>query len=626
MSISSSNIFDNYDRNKKKGSGHNIAAILCCVMIIIFVITSVWINRLHREEESVLPEFIAALDAGDYDRALQLYRGVHDTVVAADPSEVDSVADETKTLSQMEDEVNRRLVTIETMIRNDRYAPSTADSEFMNELGELTSSQISGWLHDLCVEFLLGTIEKPDIIFIFNQMTEVGSISASATPLLQEIETIEMARGDVQYAEAAFSEADYVLAVQTYQNVTSRYTGFVLDYSTNRITEIKDIMYEPMLSEGEQMLSTMKYYSAEDLFADMAVIFPDDQRISSDLLEATSHTTATTVYHGTVEVLSVRTLIANPLASGADSSLFLTTTEFRRMLEELYANDYVVVDAETLADLSNDTFITEMNLVVPEGKKPVILVLDTFDYSAYNYSVGCCSRLVLNDRNQVCGEYLNSEGQMVISREAEAIGILEAFIEEYPDFAFDGAKGVISVCGYESCFGYVISEDEIDDRNSAYSAVGYPSAHYSTNDIEANRATVMSIMNTLRSNGWKFATSTYGNINAYASDMATIQADTEKWMEQIGSLMGDVHMIVYPGGNYIYGTDERAEYLKALGFRIFFGIGSNPYYIYGSNYLYYDRTVINDEVLRYSDVSRLFDASVILDEEITDPQGEQEPI
>lgn len=626
MSISSSNIFDNYDRNKRKGSGHIVAAILCFVLIIVLLVTSFWIDKIHQKEESILPEFIAALDAGDYDKALQMYRSVHDKVVAADPSEMNSIAEETRTLSEMEGEVNRRLETIESMIRNERYAPSVADSAFMNELGELTSSQISGWLNDLCVEFLLGTIEKPDIIFIFNQMTEVGSISASATPLLQEIETIEMARGDVQSAESSYNSENYVLAVQTYQEVVSRYNGFVLDYATNRITEIKDEMYEPMLSEGEQMLSSMKYYSAEELFGDMAVIFPDDARINADLLEATSHTTATTVYHGTVEVLSIRTLIANPLANGANSSLFLTTTEFRRMLEELYANDYVVVDAETLADLSNETFITEMNLVVPEGKKPVVLVFDTFDYSAYNYPVGCCSRLVLNDRNQVCGEYLNSDGQMTISRDAEAIGILEGFIEEHPDFAFDGAKGVISICGYESCFGYVISEDEIDDRNTAFAAVGYPSAHYSSNDIEANRATVISIMNTLKSNGWKFATSTYGNINAYASDMETIQSDTTKWMEQIGSLTGDVHMIVYPGGNYIYGTDDRAEYLKNLGIRIFFGIGSNPYYIYGSNYLYYDRTVINDNVLRNSDVSRLFNASLVLDDDLSGEVEEQEPI
>ena len=109
--------------------------------------------------------------------------------------------------------------------------------------------------------------------------------------------------------------------------------------------------------------------------------------------------------------------------------------------------------------------------------------------------------------------------------------------------------------------------------------------------------------------------------------MDTIVADTEKWLDQIGSLTGPVHMIVYPGGNYIYGTDERAEYLKENGFRIFFGMGSNPYYIYGSNYLYYDRTMISDSALRNSDLLRLFDASLVLDPEPENTASEeQEPV
>ena len=71
--------------------------------------------------------------------------------------------------------------------------------------------------------------------------------------------------------------------------------------------------------------------------------------------------------------------------------------------------------------------------------------------------------------------------------------------------------------------------------------------------------------------------------------------------------------IVYPGGNYIYGTDPRAEYLKSNGFRIFFGMGYNPYHIYGDNYLYYDRTTISEYTLSNNDYSRLFDVTQILD-------------
>ncbi len=72
-------------------------------------------------------------------------------------------------------------------------------------------------------------------------------------------------------------------------------------------------------------------------------------------------------------------------------------------------------------------------------------------------------------------------------------------------------------------------------------------------------------------------------------------------------------MLVYPNGNFINGTDSRAEYLKSIGFRIFFGIGSQAYYTYGINYLYYDRTLLNGQTLRTYDLSRMLDVTTVYD-------------
>ena len=59
-----------------------------------------------------------------------------------------------------------------------------------------------------------------------------------------------------------------------------------------------------------------------------------------------------------------------------------------------------------------------------------------------------------------------------------------------------------------------------------------------------------------------------------------------------------------------------------MGFRIFFGIGSNPYYTFGSNYLYFDRSLINGSTLRNLDYSRLFDVDAIYDPSRVVPVGE----
>lgn len=611
-------IFDNYEKKAGDGRKHNIAAAVCGAMLLLSLIVFVYIGNLKSERDAVMPEFTAALEDGDYEKALSLYRNVHDEIVAADPGQEAEYAEQAAIMDEMETMVANRLVTIEDRVRTSRYEPSSEDLRFMNGLGELTSSQISKWLYSLSEEFLLGTIEKPDIIFIFEQMSTVGNVSASATPLLKEIETIEVARGEVQSAENAFSQGDYVTAVQIYTGVIANYSGFVYDFSVERVSEIKEIMYEPMIAEGEHMLETLHYYSAEQLLSDLAVIFPDDDRINADLLEATSNTSPTQKYYGSVEVICIRQLIADPQTAddgayiGSGRDLYLTGSQFLKMLEELYANNYVLVDAEALVSMTDPTFLVEQDLIVPEGKKPLILVIENLDYSARTYGLGTCRRLVLNDQGEVCGEYVNSEGQTITSREAEAIGILDAFVEEHHDFSYNGSKGVISLCGYESCFGYIVSEDQVDDRTAALSSMGLPSGEFNDSEIEAAQNTVMEIASVLTDHGWKFASSTYGNINANDSDMETIVSDTTKWIEQIEPLLGDVHMIVYPGGNFINGTDPRAEYLKNNGFRIFFGIGSLPYYTYGSNYLYYDRAIVNLQTLQSYDYSRLFNSNAVL--------------
>jgi len=268
-------------------------------------------------------------------------------------------------------------------------------------------------------------------------------------------------------------------------------------------------------------------------------------------------------------------------------------------------------------------YLVEQSMVVPEGKRPVVIIIEALDYSARNYGSGTCENLVLNDQGQVCGQYVTGDGQTMINRGAEAIGILDSFIEEHPDFSYNGVKGVISICGYESCFGYVVSQDEIDDRNAALTAIGYPAVEVSDSDIQNNRETVTRIAEALLDTGWKFASSTYGNINAEASDITVITDDITKWNEQIGTLLGgDIHMLVYPNGNFINGTDARAEYLKSLGFRIFFGIGPQAYYTYGINYLYYDRIILSGQTLRTTDFTRMFDVTTVYDSDRTEPLSE----
>jgi len=598
---------------------------VCFAALIGAAAVFVYLHVYNANLSSVLPSFNSALDSREYGKALSMYRDVQAEYLSQDPDKAASDTTEKLILRSMEDIVFSRVDTIETSIRSDRYTPGADDRAFLEQMGELTGARLTLWLNSLCEEFLLGTIEKPTLQFIFDQIGEYTNVAAAAEPLEKEIDAIEIARGDVQTAEGYFASQSYIPAVEKYEDIISHSTGFVNEYAQSRLQECEQVMYDPIMTQCDELLKAFKYYTAEDILSDMARIFPDDQKVQAKLLEATSNTSLVVDYSGNVEVLCVKPLIDDTSLAfsaknvGTTDPLMLTAAEFKAIIEQLYANNYILIDVRTMTDQSNQSQVTAQGLSLPEGKKPLVIILENVSYSAYQTGMGTCSQLVLNDQNQVCGEYTNASGQTVVSRDAEAVGILDAFVEEHPDFSFDGAKGIISFTGYESVMGYITNADQVDDRNNALAAVGLPGINPTQEEILANQNTVKGIMTQLTETGWIFASSTYGFINANSCDLDTITSDTDKWLDQVGSLTGSVQILVYPNGDFIKGSDARCVYLKDNGFRIFFGVGPTAYYTYGDNYLYLDRAMLNGDTLRNVNYARLFDVSLVYDPNRTKP-------
>lgn len=365
------------ETDKRGNGGFRVAAFACGLVFVFLVVVMAFLARINAYEDMTLPDFSEAIEAGNYEEALAIYRKVQDQVLADNPDANDNTHDERiKLLNGMEAIVEEKVDLIFDRIVSNRYVPQHSDVKFLDSMQELTASVVAKRLNALCERYMLGEIEKPDLSFVFEQISPISNFSAISGPMLREVDYIETAAGDVRTAEKAYSSGDYVEAVQRYQNVNSHYEGFVGEYSARRIQEIKTTMYEPMMAEGERMLERYKFYSAEKLFSNLAAIFPDDDKIRSDLLVATGHTTKTIEYRGHVEVLCVRSIIANTdTAFGVefgkgDTGLYLTANEFNLILENLYQKGYVLVDPENMMSATDPGFILERNLTIPEGKKP----------------------------------------------------------------------------------------------------------------------------------------------------------------------------------------------------------------------------------------------------------------
>ena len=66
---------------------------------------------------------------------------------------------------------------------------------------------------------------------------------------------------------------------------------------------------------------------------------------------------------------------------------------------------------------------------------------------------GYASRLVLDENGDVKTEYIEDYGSVSVG-DYYMVPLLDAFINEHPDFSYHGRKGMLAMTGYDGVLGY----------------------------------------------------------------------------------------------------------------------------------------------------------------------------
>ncbi len=280
---------------------------------------------------------------------------------------------------------------------------------------------------------------------------------------------------------------------------------------------------------------------------------------------------------GTVEHLFFHPVIAYPelafdgdnQANGLDDFM-VTVDEYNKILQSVYDKGYVLVDINSVwSEAEGEDGQPKMvrnTLYLPEGKKPLILSYDDTNYYPYMLENGFAYKLVIGDDLKIASWGKDPEGNEVVSRDLDAIPILDKFVEEHPDFSPFGAKGCLSLTGYEGILGYRTQTDTQawDDAKEAVR--------------QKEREAVKPIVEELRRTGWTFGSHTWGHIRLGDGNMDRIEADTQRWLDEVGSLVGETTILFYPHGERPDGNDwtktgPAFQYLQSQGFRVFCSVG-----------------------------------------------------
>jgi hypothetical protein len=288
-------------------------------------------------------------------------------------------------------------------------------------------------------------------------------------------------------------------------------------------------------------------------------------------------------------------------------NMYMTTiSEFEKILQKMYDDGYVLV---RMSDLVKQTKLEDGStkyepneIYLKEGKKPFVLSQDDVNYYNYMNGDGFASRIIIGEDGKPTCEMIEDDGT-VITGAFDVVPILDAFVEAHPDFSYKGAKGLLAITGYEGTLGYRTN----NPKSPTY---------------EKDKETVKQVVKVLKDEGWEFSSHSWGHLNMQTISMEVFKRDTNRWLEEVGSLVGPTDIFVFPFGIDIETTtgnysNKKYQYLKENGFNIFVGVYKEPWMHIKKDYMRMTRRPLDGQaMLEFPErLADLFDVNDIIDKD-----------
>lgn len=264
----------------------------------------------------------------------------------------------------------------------------------------------------------------------------------------------------------------------------------------------------------------------------------------------------------------------------------VTVDEFRKILKQLHANNYVLINPNYVATAGKDGTMSYQPIYLPAGKKPVVLSQDDVNYYEYMSTDGLAANLTFDEEGKVVNIYYDAAGKKHLG-EYDMPPIVDAFVKENPDFSYRGSKGILAVTGYNGVLGYRTSK------------IAYPDNKHIEEDTQKARK----VADALKKDGWVFASHSWGHPAYGKIAPAALAEDNRKWVTEVEPIVGKTPHLIYPFGSDISGIEPYAgaKYatLQNSGFTSFYNVDASTTAWVQLNGGYYRQARINLDGIRF---------------------------
>lgn len=332
----------------------------------------------------------------------------------------------------------------------------------------------------------------------------------------------------------------------------------------------------------------------------------------------------THVFFHTMVVDSAKAFDGDSKEAGYNQ-VMTTMSEFAGIMQSMYEKGYVMVSLHDMAVVNSDGTVSRGEILLPPGKKPFVLSQDDVSYYHYMDGDGFAQKLILDENGDVKNTYIEEDGTVSVG-DYDMVPWIDTFVDEHPDFSYHGHKGIIALTGYEGVLGY--RTDEVYRTREAGRVTEYQQKFFDENpdfdeaawQEEVDQA--KAVAEAMRADGWEFASHTWGHISPTATGIDGVMQDTQRWLDNVETVVGDTDVIIFAFGADIgdwqpYTSDNPYfSYLKEKGFNIFCNVDSSQYWVqFGDNYMRQGRRNLDGYRMYYNPdmLSDLFDVSSVWD-------------
>ncbi len=610
----------------RKSGRYSKKSILLMISIFAIVISLFFVfryNKKVRYESS----FIDLVKQQEYSKAIELYREIQRNATNIELSQNERNR-YTDIKNQYESHINSLTTEIINRLKKgDRLTQN--DANFITGMQEMTSSTIAPFLNDETEAYLDNKIDQMEWRHFIMSFENFPNLKTNVENLLSQEENLKIASEKFAEIDKKDLKSQWNTIWREWQEMTANQEigRFARDYAEYRLTVFQKEAYDLLMTEIDAYMFANKYYSAKLLLDRLFDAFPNEEEIQEKLQICNEKIPSKlVVWEDLVENIAIRPLVADTVKakSGAYKVFaetgMLTPKEFENLLYELYENNYVLVSQSLFHDYPEDY----SQVVVPEGKKPVVMIFEEFQYSTRYTESGSVEQMVYHEESNQFSSRKKANLKDSEADDLDPVNILEKFLVEHSDFSFDGAKAMIAINVDENILGYMINEKQLQNDNAARKQFELePHILTDRTQEEKNKFFTLQLedlkvlLNGLSKNGYQFANATYSGQNLRELSETDFELEITEWEDIMKPLIGTVDAFLFPVGAHVYENSEKLEFLMNSGYCNFYSESPSVYNFFAEKYLHFDYFPVNGNSLMNSEawgLARFGDANKIIED------------